>query len=173
MRIGAVTSTMLFAGPVARPRQIVQVTLHADDAAGTGPGGAVGQPATVGIAGPGISTPEPAVLPALPPGGEHVAEVGIEASAPASAGSVRPATVIAAGRDGDGRDWRAEQPADITIAEPGWTMWMVSHFHYDPVWWSTQGQFLQSWFLLPGPDGQPPEVRTAFELVKLHLAEAR
>ena len=38
---------------------------------------------------------------------------------------------------------------------------MVSHFHYDPVWWSTQGQFLQTRLLLPddarraarGPDG--------------------
>ncbi len=61
----------------------------------------------------------------------------------------------------------------MTIAEPGWTMWMVSHFHYDPVWWSTQGQFLQTRLLLPGDNGQLPEVRTAFELVALHLDEAR
>ncbi len=165
MRIGAVTSTLLFGGTTARPRQIVQVTLHADGATPTA--------GSITVAGPGISTPEPVVVPPLPPGGEHLAEVGIEVSAPATAGSTRRVTVIAAGRDGDGRDWRAEQAADITLAEPGWTMWMVSHFHYDPVWWSTQGQFLQSRFLLPGPDGQLPEVRTAFELVKLHLAEAR
>ena len=23
---------------------------------------------------------------------------------------------------------------DFTVAEPGWTMYMISHFHYDPVW---------------------------------------
>ena len=50
---------------------------------------------------------------------------------------------------------------------------MVSHFHYDPVWWSTQGQFLQTRLLLPGDDGRLPDVRTAFELVTLHLDEAR
>jgi alpha-mannosidase len=41
------------------------------------------------------------------------------------------------------------------------------------VWWNTQGQFLQTRLLLPGDDGQLPEVRTAFELVRLHLDEAR
>ena len=61
----------------------------------------------------------------------------------------------------------------MTAAEPGWTMWMVSHFHYDPVWWGTQGQFTESRLLLPDADGQLPEVRTAFELVRLHLDRAR
>ncbi|MGH3398076.1 MAG: hypothetical protein ACRDPO_25655, partial [Streptosporangiaceae bacterium] len=52
MRIGSVTSTMLFTGPAARPRQIVQVTLHLDEATG---------PVTVAITGAGVSTPEPAL----------------------------------------------------------------------------------------------------------------
>src|SRR4051812_33213228 len=26
----------------------------------------------------------------------------------------------------------------IPVAEPGWTVWMIPHFHYDPVWWNTQ-----------------------------------
>jgi len=52
-------------------------------------------------------------------------------------------------------------------------MWMVSHFHYDPVWWNTQGRFTQTWPLLPAEDGSLPEIRTVFELVRLHLAEAR
>ena len=38
------------------------------------------------------------------------------------------------------------------MAEPGWTMWMVSHFHYDPVWWNTQGQFAESRLSLPDED---------------------
>ncbi len=50
---------------------------------------------------------------------------------------------------------------------------MVSHFHYDPVWWGTQGQFTESRLLLPGEHGELPEVRTAFELVALHLEAAR
>jgi len=37
--------------------------------------------------------------------------------------------------------------------DPGWPrpadMWMVSHFHYDPVWWDTQGDFTESGLLLP------------------------
>src|SRR5207244_3362218 len=83
------------------------------------------------------STPEPAAVAAPPPGGEQIAEVGIDIAAPATPGSTRRVTVIA----DQGTASRAEAGADITVAEPGWTMWMVSHFHYDPVWWSTQGQF--------------------------------
>ncbi len=59
------------------------------------------------------------------------------------------------------------------MAETGWVMWMVCHFHYDPVWWSTQGQFLQTRLLLPDEHGEMTEVRTAFELVRLHLDAAR
>ena len=67
----------------------------------------------------------------------------------------------------------AHLDAEVTAAEAGWTMWMVSHFHYDPVWWGTQGQFTESRLLLPDADGEFPDVRTAFELVLLHLNKAR
>ena len=50
---------------------------------------------------------------------------------------------------------------------------MVSHFHYDPVWWNTQGQFTEARLVLPDEDGALPDVRTAFELVRLHLEKAR
>ncbi len=50
---------------------------------------------------------------------------------------------------------------------------MVSHFHYDPVWWNTQGQFTESRLLLADEAGRLPDARTAFELVRLHLDEAR
>ena len=49
---------------------------------------------------------------------------------------------------------------------------MVSHFHYDPVWWSTQGQYTESRIFLPDADGSLPDSRTAFELVRLHLDAA-
>ena len=59
------------------------------------------------------------------------------------------------------------------MAEPGWTMWMVSHFHYDPVWWNTQGQFTEARLSLPDEDGRLPDIRSAFELVGAHLDKAR
>jgi hypothetical protein len=52
-------------------------------------------------------------------------------------------------------------------------MWMVSHFHYDPVWWNTQGQFTEARLSLPDEDGKLPDVRSAFELVGAHLDKAR
>ncbi len=68
---------------------------------------------------------------------------------------------------------RAERRATVTVAETGWTMWMVSHFHYDPVWWNTQGQFTEARLVLPDEDGALPDTRTAFDLVRLHLEKAR
>jgi alpha-mannosidase len=165
MRISGVSSTDLFAGTTARPLQIVRVMLAGESRGrAADPGAAI----TVRVAGAGVTTPEPVLVPAPPPGAEVTAEVGVQVAAPAQPGGTRPVTVIAE-RAGD----RAESQARLTVAEPGWTMWMVSHFHYDPVWWSTQGQFLESRLILPGDDGQLPEVRTAFELVSLHLDAAR
>ena len=34
---------------------------------------------------------------------------------------------------------------EFIVAEPGWTMFMVSHFHYDPVWWNTQAAYTSLW----------------------------
>jgi alpha-mannosidase len=163
MRITDVTSTDLFGGTMARPLAIVRVAL-----AGDGPGGGGGQ-VVVRVEGPAVSTPQPAVVPAPEPGQRREAEVGVEVAAPHAAGSPVQVTVIAEGPGGA----RAERAATITTAEPGWTMWMVSHFHYDPVWWTTQGQFTESRIFLPDADGRVPDSRTAFELVRLHLDEAR
>jgi alpha-mannosidase len=198
MRIGGVTSTELFGGTAARPLAIVRVTLVNDAPGGTGPGptgqqatgpGRTGRggdtalrPVTVRIEGPTVSTPEPAAARWAGPGEQVEVEVGVEVAAPYTAGSPRPVTVVAestalagtagsAGRPGAGL--RVERAATITAGEPGWTMWMVSHFHYDPVWWSTQGQFTESRIFLPDAGGRLPDARTAFELVRLHLDEAR
>jgi hypothetical protein len=43
--------------------------------------------------------------------------------------------------------------AKFEVAEPGWSMFMVSHFHYDPVWWNTQAAYTETWEL----SGQPWE----------------
>jgi alpha-mannosidase len=55
------------------------------------------------------------------------------------------------------------------------TIWLVPHFHYDPVWWNTQAGYTQTWdtpsatggaarFAWPG--------HSAFTLVRAHLAKA-
>jgi hypothetical protein len=100
------------------------------------------------------------------PGESRACEVPVATDGPP--GISRPVTVIL-----ESAGTRVEQAATITVAEPGWTMWMVSHFHYDPVWWSTQGQFTEARLVLPDEDGVLPDTRTAFELVRLHLEKAR
>jgi alpha-mannosidase len=165
MRITEVVSTDLFSGSAARPLQIVRVTLVND-----GPG-MISDPAgqvTVAVHGAGVVTPEPVMVTRLYHGEQRTVEVPVGIAAPAAPGSARRVTAVAQSATGH---WQVS--GQITVADPGWTMWMVSHFHYDPVWWNTQGQYTETWPLLPGQDGSLPEVRTAFELVRLHLQEAR
>jgi alpha-mannosidase len=168
VRISSVESTGLFAGTARRPLQIIRVTVAGEGAGGAGD-------LMVRVEGPGVSTPFPAVTEGPAAGAEQAVQVGVEVAAPYQPGSVRQVTVIAeTGSGSAGRPAaRAQAQAEITAAEPGWTMWMVSHFHYDPVWWGTQGQFTESRLLLPEADGRLPDVRTAFELVALHLEAAR
>ena len=165
MRISDIESTDLFGGTPVRPLQIIRVTLT-----GTGdrPHRARDARVTVRVEGPGVSTPVPATIDLPDPGARRTAEACVEIAAPVRPGSVRGVTVIA-----EGPGSRAETEAEITAAEPGWTMWMVSHFHYDPVWWDTQGQFTESRLMLPDERGNLPAARTAFELVRLHLEAAR
>ncbi len=165
MRITEVVSTDLFSGSAARPLQIVRVTLVND-----GPG-MISDPAgqvTVGVHGAGVVTPEPVMVTKLHHGEQRTVEVPVEIAAPAAPGGARRVTAVAQSATGH---WQVS--GQITVAEPGWTMWMISHFHYDPVWWNTQGQYTQTWPLVPAQDGSLPEVRTAFELMRLHLHEAR
>lgn len=50
----------------------------------------------------------------------------------AAPGARLPVTVEAGG---------ARAGGVVEVAEPGWTMFLVSHFHYDPVWWNTQAAY--------------------------------
>jgi len=163
MRIVGVDSTDLFGGTAAEPRQIVRVRL-----VNAGPGMITDRTlaATVQIDGPGVGTPEPALITGLAPGAEVTGEVAVDTAA-------APGTSLHVVATASWPGASTSLPATITVAEPGWVMWMVSHFHYDPVWWSTQGQFTESRLSLPDAAGQMPEVRTAFELVRLHLDAAR
>ena len=74
-------------------------------------------------------------------------------------GEVRAARVIAGG---------TTTPFSFTVAEPGWTMFMISHFHYDPVWWNTQGAYTCVWTADP-----PDRNMHGFGLVRAHLEMAR
>jgi len=159
MRITGADSTILFTGTVGNPLQIMRVTLADLPLA---------DPVAVRAEGAGVTTPQAFRMTGHEAGGTGTAEVAVAVAAPHGPGSALPVTVIA-----ESRDARTQHEAVLTVAEPGWTIWMVSHFHYDPVWWNTQGQFTQSRLLLPGEDGALPEVRTAFELVRLHLDAAR
>ena len=163
MRIVRAEATPLFVGTERGPCQVVRVTV-----AGDPPGVATAGPVQVRVEGPGVTTPRPAGIGEPPPGAERTAEVPVTVAAPHGPGSRLSATAIAVGHG-----TRAELACEITAAEPGWTLWMVCHFHYDPVWWNTQGGFTEAGLAMPGEDGRLPDVRTAFELVRLHLDAAR
>ena len=183
MRIAGVESTDLFtgsAGPAGRravsggagaartsaaaqagrPLQVVRVAVAATDTA------EAGATARVRVMGAGAETPQPLGITLGQPGESRTGEVSVAVTG--TPGTELPVTVIAETDAG-----RTELAASITVAEPGWTMWMVSHFHYDPVWWNTQGQFTEARLVLPDEDGDLPDTRTAFDLVRLHLEKAR
>ena len=65
---------------------------------------------------------------------------------------------------------RTTEAFDFIVAEPGWTMFMVSHFHYDPVWWNTQAAYTSEW--TEDPPGRARQTN-GFELVHAHLEMAR
>jgi len=160
MRITGVESTHFFQGSAGRPLQVIRVTVESTDT------GDEGRQATLRIGGAGADTPRPFGMTLGAAGESRTGDVAVAVTG--SPGTELPVTVIAETAAG-----RVEQAARITVAEPGWTMWMVSHFHYDPVWWNTQGQFTEARLVLPDEDGELPDSRTAFDLMRLHLEKAR
>ena len=159
------TATELFGGTAQHPLQIIRVTVRNDAPAAAracprhpGPGRGRRRQHAAGVA----------VWNSRNRAGSGPPRWACSIAPPYQPGSPRQVTAVA-----EGNGERAELAAEIRAAETGWTMWMVSHFHYDPVWWDTQGEFTESRLLLPDADGELPDVRTAFELVELHLAHAR
>ncbi|HEX3306841.1 MAG TPA: glycoside hydrolase family 38 C-terminal domain-containing protein, partial [Streptosporangiaceae bacterium] len=165
MRIVSVESTDLFAGTAQRPMQLIRVTLVNE---GAGMLATPAMSAAISVQGPGVRDPGPFGISDMSPGERKAFEVPVEIAAPYQPGSTRQVTVTVTSDAG-----RTQAEAGLTVAEPGWTMWMVSHFHYDPVWWNTQGQFTEARLSLPDEDGSMPDVRSAFELVGAHLDKAR
>src|SRR6476469_810325 len=115
-----------------------------------------GGAAEVRVEGEGLTTPAPVVADAA----DGTVEVPVAVSRPV-VGEQRSARVLA----GD-----AQTPFEFTVAEPGWTMHMISHFHYDPVWWNTQAAYTSVWS--EDPPGRCRQTN-GFELVRAHLEMAR
>jgi alpha-mannosidase len=154
VRITAVRGTDLFVGSATAARQVVRVTM-------SGPRASV----RVRVEGKRVFTPEPVTADGHPDG--VTVEVGVVFQAPE--GSEHRVTVVA-----ESAGQRVTAEADLVVAETGWTMWMVSHFHYDPVWWNTQAGFTDTWLDLPlAQEKRMNFQRSAFDLVRAHLEAAR
>src|ERR1700761_4391169 len=102
MQLISAESSELFVGPRDNPLQLARVTLAGVD-----------EPTPVRVDGDGLS-------------GEVIAEVGQEiVEVPVRVD--RP--VVGQRRVARARAGGAGARFDFTVAEPGWTMFMVSHFH--------------------------------------------
>ncbi|MDI3314599.1 MAG: NEW3 domain-containing protein [Mycobacterium sp.] len=143
MQVISAESTELFVGPPDAPQQLARVTY-------TG----CARPTPVRVRGPGLTGE------AVAPPGDGAVEIPVTVADPL-VGECRPAEVHAGG---------AGTPFPFTVAEPGWTVFMISHFHYDPVWWNTQGAYTSEW--RADPPGPARQVN-GFELVRAHLHRAR
>ncbi len=143
MQVVSAESTELFVGPPDVPLQLARVTVSG-----------CAEPTPVRVDGQGLSGE------ALAGPGQQVVEVPVTVDRPV-VGQRRAARVHAGHR---------HEPFEFTVAEPGWTMFMVSHFHYDPVWWNTQGAYTSEW--TEDPPGRARQTN-GFGLVHAHLELAR
>lgn len=118
------------------------------------------------IQGSRLRTEEPVTLGPLGPGEEARLEVGVAVDAAAAAGELLDAEIVV--EEGPSAQ---RLPFQFAVAEPGWRMFTISHFHYDPVWWNTQAAYTETW-------GTAIQYRAPFQepglaLVKAHLDMAR
>jgi alpha-mannosidase len=141
MQVISADSTELFVGPPDAPLQLARVGLAGCAA-----------PTPVRVDGDGLSGE------AIAQPGSDVVEVPVTVDRP----------VVGQRRAARARAGRAGKPFEFVVAEPGWTMFMVSHFHYDPVWWNTQGAYTSEW-----AEDPPGRQANGFELVRAHLEMAR
>ena len=166
VEIRDIRSTDLFIGTVQRPRQVLCATL-----VNRGPW-MEREPSSVTVRaeGPGVTTPEPVTVDGLRPGEMRAVEVPVAVDPGFAEGSTRRVTVIA---EGARRPVRAV--GEMVVAAPGWTMFMVPHFHYDPVWWNSQAGYAVTWDDLPAvaQEHRQSGQGVVFQLVRAHLDVAR
>jgi alpha-mannosidase len=145
MHVTSVESTELFTGPADQPLQLVRVSYRF-----------CSHPTPVYVEGPGLRTA--GEVTATPRG--RVVDVPVRVD-DAKVGERRKAKVLAG---------RGSEDFEFLVAEPGWTMYLVSHFHYDPVWWNTQAAYTSVW--TEDPPGRARQTN-GLELVNAHLEMAR
>ncbi|MBV8929705.1 MAG: alpha-mannosidase, partial [Mycobacteriaceae bacterium] len=145
MDVISAESTELFVGPADAPLQLVRVAYR----------GAT-EPMPIHVTGDGLTTVDVPLADA----GDGALEVPVRVAGPIT-GQRRSARVLAAG---------TTTPFTFAVAEPGWTMFMISHFHYDPVWWNTQAAYTSLWTEDPPGDCRQTH---GFDLVRAHLEMAR
>ncbi|MGW6703415.1 glycoside hydrolase family 38 N-terminal domain-containing protein [Streptomyces sp. NPDC054956] len=178
-----VSTPALFTGPPETPSQVVRVRIRRARPAG---------PLHVRVLGGGITTPHPRIVRADTaedcagtdaradlagsgprPVPESTVEVAVR-TAGAAPGTVLPATVRVTTPDGRPL---ADRAFGLVVAEPGWTVRLVPHFHYDPMWWNTQAAYTALWDAAPRPGeaerGWEYTGVPAFTLIPLHLQQAR
>ncbi len=143
MQVLSAESWELFVGLPDAPLQLARVTVSE-----------CAEPTLVRIDGEGLSGQAVAEI------GQEIVEVPVMVERPV-VGERRAARVHAG---------HTSTPFEFIVAEPGWTMFMVSHFHYDPVWWNTQGAYTSQW--AEDPPGRARQTN-GFELVHAHLEMAR
>jgi alpha-mannosidase len=124
------------------------------------------------------AAPEAAVTGGIQGGESVTATADAEGSAVLIAFADQPEAPPSAARrlaavvESAGESARLED--DVRYAEPGWTLHLAPHFHYDPVWWAPQSTYVSEW------ENQPvarearmlPEQHTAFDLMREHLDRA-
>lgn len=145
MHVTSVESTELFTGPPDEPLQLVRVDYRF-----------CSRVTAVRVEGPGLETVGD--VSATPRG--RTVEVPVRVTNPVP-GDRRRARVVVG---------KTRTEFEFTVAEPGWTMHMVSHFHYDPVWWNTQAAYTSAW--TEDPPGRCRQTN-GFDLVNAHLEMAR
>ncbi|WP_031487021.1 NEW3 domain-containing protein [Streptomyces bicolor] len=163
MRVISVESTELFVGTEDDPHQVVAVEV----------GHTPGRTVRLTVEGPGVhGTAEVAT------GDDGSARAEIPVTTDLAPGDRTHVRVTAEDAGDPART--AENSAAFTAAEPGWTMFMVSHFHYDPVWWNTQGAYTETWDVAddPATTGLPARTfdsrgQSGMSLVRAHCDLAR
>jgi alpha-mannosidase len=145
MHVTSAESTELFTGPADAALQLVRVHYRF-----------CSKVTAVRVEGPGLETV--GEVQATPRG--RTVEVPVRVSGRAVGDRIGAQVLV-------GRD---TVDFDFVVAEPGWTMHMISHFHYDPVWWNTQAAYTSVW--TEDPPGRARQTN-GFELVNAHLEMAR
>ncbi|MPY63153.1 glycoside hydrolase family 38 N-terminal domain-containing protein [Streptomyces spongiae] len=166
MRVTSVESTELFVGTPEQPHQVLVAEVGHEPGrtvrlTATGPGSVRGVGETTATVGDdGTVRAEIPMTGDLVPGERHHVTVTVE--------------------DTGDPEQRAQGGGDFVVAEPGWTMFMVSHFHYDPVWWNTQGAYTETWDVAddPATSGLPARTfdsrgQSGMSLVRAHCDLAR